>query len=176
MDALDLERGKERRTYQPVPGQVIDVRRDSVQTVGGGEGVEQAGAKQGRVGIVDEGRDRNDRDPERRRDTTITVRPGDVLGKARGSEPAGGRCSEPDRGFLAFSSQADQLDLKFRAAEVRREVAGRAELDGSAWGKSHETAEGLQARSVTGQASRSLLSRGSTVGINVDPGTRRNWE
>ena len=114
MDALDLERGKKRRIHQPVSGQVFDVRRDPVQTVGGGEGVEQAGAEQGRVGVVDECRDRDDRDPERRRDTTITVRPRDVLGKPGRSEPAGGRCSEPDRGFLAFPTQADQLDLELR--------------------------------------------------------------
>ena len=61
-------------------------------------------------------------------------------------------------------------------AEVLREVAGRAELDGSAWCKACDTAEELQARSVIGQASGSLLSRGTAIGIKVDPGPRRNRE
>ena len=40
----------------------------------------------------------------------------------------------------------------------------------------HETTEELQARSVIGQASCALRSRGTSIGIEVDPGPRRNRE
>ncbi len=60
MNALDCKRSEKGSAHKPIPGQVVDVRLDPVQTVGGGKGVEQPAAEQGRIRVVNEGRDHID--------------------------------------------------------------------------------------------------------------------
>jgi len=75
------------------------------------------------------GRDRSDWDDLRTCESDVSIGPGDVLRQSSGPAPAGDGRTKPDRRFLAFAVQADELDLVLRVREMRRKIAGRTELD-----------------------------------------------
>jgi hypothetical protein len=71
-----------------------------------GETVEQPGADERRVGIVDPRQKRGYRGRPGR--SAIAVGPGRALGQPGRPPPARGQLAEPDRRLLALAAQADQ--------------------------------------------------------------------
>ena len=108
-------------------GQVIDPVGKTAQVVLAGESIEQAGAEQRRVGVVDQAP--GEATVRHVVAGIVAVGPGDVLGQPGRPAAARDELAEPDRRLLALAAQADQLDLDFEAGEMLGEVAGRAELD-----------------------------------------------
>ena len=126
MDAPDLEGREKRRGDEPIPGQVIHVGGDPGQTVGRGKGVEEAGAEQGGIGVVEVRRDGDNgtmtRTDPPSRSVQVTFSGSRV---ARRRQVA----AAPNQtvASLHSPSQADQLDLERRAEnESRSRWPGRA--------------------------------------------------
>ena len=122
-----VERREERRRDHLLAGQIIDTLGDPAEPVFQGESIEQAGAKQDGSGSKIKVPSGVTGSPLAGR--SVAVGPGDVLGQPGRPAAARDELAEPDRRLLALAAEADQLDLVFRAGEMLREVAGRAELD-----------------------------------------------
>lgn len=148
-------------------GEEVDAGREPGDRVRAGEAVEEAGARQGGVGVVEVGGGGAERG--RGVEGGVVIGPGGVGGQDRRAA-AGftGEKAEPEGGLLALASKADQFDLDVVAVEMGLEIAGRAELEGTSGGGFHESKDGFEIGLVVGEILGARAGAGAAVGVEVE--------
>ncbi len=164
----NLKSAQERTDDEGVgTGEIIDLVADPTKAVRVREAIKQARPQERRVRVVNDAVRRHRGDTARER--AVAIGPCGVFGQTGRAATARHQLAKPNRGLLAFTAQAYELDFVLRSGEVVGEVAGRAELDGAGRDLLCHRGPALRRRIVLVERGRAFRTGDPAVGIEVQP-------